>query len=282
LVEIEKGVCFVITYSFSSIGLKTSDFFSNGEGGLNQHSSMASHFLLLFAILHFLSACDDTPPDGKFSCQQQKSWGKCNESWMKDFCKQSCNRCNVVGPLSSSLTKNIRKTPINPKATAEARKLYSALLGQYGKKILSGQQFEKNELDYVRQHSGGKESVVVGYDFINILHFESQEKQKAYMQRAVDWSKKKRGVITFCWHWRNPFGTTQNDWATLPRSTNTQPIYSCISLFTVYENGCQQGTRTCFLCMFDFIERRLFHCLPVTGFKQRKYSAQLFPVKRYL
>eukprot|EP01097_Dermamoeba_algensis_P002012 TRINITY_DN1798_c0_g1_i2.p1 TRINITY_DN1798_c0_g1~~TRINITY_DN1798_c0_g1_i2.p1 ORF type:complete len:268 (-),score=23.20 TRINITY_DN1798_c0_g1_i2:115-918(-) len=40
------------------------------------------------------SSCDDRPPDSNYSCAQQKSWGKCNESWMlsENFCCQTCGR----------------------------------------------------------------------------------------------------------------------------------------------------------------------------------------------
>mmetsp|Transcript_62650 Transcript_62650/g.76696 ORF Transcript_62650/g.76696 Transcript_62650/m.76696 type:complete len:434 (-) Transcript_62650:306-1607(-) len=37
--------------------------------------------------------CSDIPPDNSYTCQQQASWGKCNESWMQGYCCQSCNAC---------------------------------------------------------------------------------------------------------------------------------------------------------------------------------------------
>lgn len=38
--------------------------------------------------------CHDVPtPDGKYTCQQQKDWGKCNEDFIKSngFCKCTCS-----------------------------------------------------------------------------------------------------------------------------------------------------------------------------------------------
>jgi len=49
---------------------------------------------------------------------------------------------------------------------------------------------------------------------MNTNYFGNQAKQTAYMQRTIDWSKNKSGVVTFPWHWRNPFGTP-NNWPTL-------------------------------------------------------------------
>jgi hypothetical protein len=39
------------------------------------------------------AACDDTPPDGAYTCTQQKEWGKCGEAFMQGYCKMSCGRC---------------------------------------------------------------------------------------------------------------------------------------------------------------------------------------------
>ena len=38
-------------------------------------------------------ACNDSPPDGAYSCAQQKQWGKCGESWMQGHCQTACGTC---------------------------------------------------------------------------------------------------------------------------------------------------------------------------------------------
>jgi hypothetical protein len=38
-------------------------------------------------------ACDDVPPDGDYTCEEQAGWGKCGEPWMQGFCRASCGRC---------------------------------------------------------------------------------------------------------------------------------------------------------------------------------------------
>jgi hypothetical protein len=35
------------------------------------------------------ATCTDVAPEGGYTCQQQKEWGKCAESWMKGFCDQT-------------------------------------------------------------------------------------------------------------------------------------------------------------------------------------------------
>jgi hypothetical protein len=36
-----------------------------------------------------VAACTDTPPDTRYTCAQQASWGKCGEPWMAGKCDAS-------------------------------------------------------------------------------------------------------------------------------------------------------------------------------------------------
>lgn len=41
--------------------------------------------------------CGDVYPfDDGYSCEEQASWGKCDESWMEGYCLLSCDRCDWV------------------------------------------------------------------------------------------------------------------------------------------------------------------------------------------
>lgn len=37
--------------------------------------------------------CDVAPPASTYSCEQQATWGKCDEAWLAGFCDLSCGRC---------------------------------------------------------------------------------------------------------------------------------------------------------------------------------------------
>ena len=44
------------------------------------------------------SSCKDVPPDGGYSCAQQKAWGKCNSAqnpWMVGYCCSTCFHCTA-------------------------------------------------------------------------------------------------------------------------------------------------------------------------------------------
>ena len=38
-------------------------------------------------------SCSDHPPPGSYTCAQQASWGKCDQSFMRGFCCRSCHSC---------------------------------------------------------------------------------------------------------------------------------------------------------------------------------------------
>ena len=47
-------------------------------------------------------ACSDVPPDSRYTCQQQASWGKCNDPFMKNFCCRSCHACQCGHAVSEA------------------------------------------------------------------------------------------------------------------------------------------------------------------------------------
>jgi hypothetical protein len=42
--------------------------------------------------------CSDAGPPGKYTCQQQKGYGKCNASFMQTYCNKTCGRCTSAVP----------------------------------------------------------------------------------------------------------------------------------------------------------------------------------------
>ena len=66
----------------------------------------------------------DISPDNQYTCDQQKLWGKCQESWMNGWCCMSCNDtdscgCNInsnIG-INSTYTNVINNTEYIPLPT---------------------------------------------------------------------------------------------------------------------------------------------------------------------
>lgn len=60
----------------------------------NFSARVASHDVLLIKVRgEAQQVCTNFAPSEAFTCAQQAMWGKCGESWMLDFCHQSCGRC---------------------------------------------------------------------------------------------------------------------------------------------------------------------------------------------
>ncbi len=45
--------------------------------------------------------CNDIPPPGEYTCQQQKDFGKCNENYIRDwgYCAETCMVCDSAFSL---------------------------------------------------------------------------------------------------------------------------------------------------------------------------------------
>jgi len=117
------------------------------------------------------------------------------------------------------------KTPCNPNASVEARKLYTYLTSVYGKHILAGQQeycgshcYNKNayetegkpinylesneqEFEYI-QNNTGKQPAVRGIDFL--FYNTTEPYFDDAPERVIAWYKDKGGIPTVTYHWNVP------------------------------------------------------------------------------
>ena len=91
------------------------------------------------------------------------------------------------------------RTLSNANASLTARKLYTYLWGQYGRKTLTGQQEQgsappnpRGELDYL-QRVTGKLPAILGLDYID------PRDNDAVNDRATAWARS-GGIVTLCWH----------------------------------------------------------------------------------
>lgn len=121
----------------------------------------------------------------------------------------------------------------NPAASVEAHGLMAYLKGIYGKKILSGQQTTytmATELDVINKITG-KQPAVRGFDLLSYSpacdtpnqsdHCKEEiANNQGTIEAAIDWSKNKKGIVTFCWHWFSPI--KGEDKSFYSKSTNFQ------------------------------------------------------------
>ncbi|MBQ9203613.1 MAG: hypothetical protein IJ155_05170 [Prevotella sp.] len=121
--------------------------------------------------------------------------------------------------------ENIRKEPVNPKATPEARQLYSRLLNLYGEKALSGVvaniDWNYTEAENVHKWTG-KWPVINVFDFMNI-HASKDVNKKGWldysdMTPVFEWHQA-GGVVGCMWHWQ----VKSNNGTNMTCSPGTKP-----------------------------------------------------------
>lgn len=88
---------------------------------------------------------------------------------------------------------------VTPSPTREARSLKALLDHVYGKAMLSGQCDDKY-LPFIKEHSGGKEPTIMGYDFNGICPSQDGNRD---VEKATAWHER-GGIVTFQWHWISP------------------------------------------------------------------------------
>jgi len=96
--------------------------------------------------------------------------------------------------------------PVDKEATENTVRLMHYLSDTYGKKIISGQmdltwRDSVNMAEKVYKDTG-KYPALMGYDFMNYTPNPAGDGIKQ-TEEAIKWWEK-GGIVTFCWHWRNP------------------------------------------------------------------------------
>jgi len=124
------------------------------------------------------------------------------------------------------------QAPVNPKATAEAKKLKAFLDATYGKKIISGQAFESvNEtwLSRISEASNGKQPAILSLDFMNSMPWRvaNGAKPNETTDMGIDWVKNKGGILEMHWHWDAPKNSDFSTWqAFYSKNTTFDLVYA--------------------------------------------------------
>jgi len=134
----------------------------------------------------------------------------------------------VASGSSSSVEFNIAAAPVDAKATEAAKKVYTFLYDNFGKKTISGIMTgdmtnangditQQIDVQTVYQRSG-KYPALVGFDFMNAtgLNADNDKWSKEYTEACVTLAMdtyRRGGIPAFTWHWRDPSRATNDFYA---------------------------------------------------------------------
>ena len=100
----------------------------------------------------------------------------------------------------------VQSTPVNPNATASAKRLMKYLADNYGKYIISGQQsdtgYESNDVKAI-ENLTGELPAIIGLDLMDcsLSSVKQHDSTGASIDRAIQVAEA-GGIVTMCWHWR--------------------------------------------------------------------------------
>jgi hypothetical protein len=124
------------------------------------------------------------------------------------------------------------QVPVNPNATAEAKKLKAFLDATYGKKIISGQAFENVKetwLTRISEASHGKQPAILSLDFMNSMPWRvaNGANPDETTDMGIDWVKNQGGILEMHWHWDAPKNSNFSTWqAFYTQNTTFDLVYA--------------------------------------------------------
>ena len=130
----------------------------------------------------------------------------------------------VASGSSSSVEFNVAAAPVDAKATEAAKKVYTFLYDNFGKKTISGMMTGDMTTANgdVTQHedvqavykASGKYPALVGFDFLFATgRTEDEDWCKDYTNKGIELAKdlyRRGGLPAFTWHWHDPSRVTDD------------------------------------------------------------------------
>lgn len=125
----------------------------------------------------------------------------------------------LVSSQEHALPFDISTTPVDPEAIPACQAMYSFLLDNFGKRIVSGMMTGEmgSSSSNVKLHAdvkavytaSGKYPALIGFDFMNATSTNTWDKD--YTRSAINLAKstyRYGGLPNFTWHWRDPSRNT--------------------------------------------------------------------------
>ncbi len=91
------------------------------------------------------------------------------------------------------------------RAKKQVREMLTFLRDQAGKTMVSGQT-DYPDLEWVTKETG-KTPLILNLDFMS--YTTQMGKKVDSTQRAIEWSQKRHGIVSYQWHWVSPLGAKE-------------------------------------------------------------------------
>lgn len=128
-----------------------------------------------------------------------------NGSWGSEN-GEICLSQSMCPGMGSGVQGPMRDAPVNPAANATTQNVYDYLTSVWGNHMLSGQQdltWQDNIDQYQRViNDTGRAPAIMGYDFMNYGLWAGNPGLAQTEEAITHWER--GGLVTFCWHWRDP------------------------------------------------------------------------------
>lgn len=112
-------------------------------------------------------------------------------------------------PAVTAARTPLRAAPVDAQADARTRAQFAWLRGIWGRQTIAGQQdlTWDDSVDMAGRvfADTGKYPALMGFDFMNTWSAGPKGDGRRQVDEAIAWARK-GGLVTFCWHWRDPAG----------------------------------------------------------------------------
>lgn len=219
----QEGDSCTVTVQIDTAGFYDLEFMIKSQGGYKENYVLVDGDRLGTICADGAKFMRDTIrrvylDDGEHTITVSKYWGYID--WDKVSILTS-------EPFDESVF-NVSAKLVNGNATDNAKRLFSYLCDQYGKKIISGQYCDTGmngwENLQISQNNGGKFPAILGLDMGYYSQTGVDHKVAIHTTQQAISCWEKGGIVTLCWHWLAPEKYITGTWYSAFRPEETKKM----------------------------------------------------------
>lgn len=130
--------------------------------------------------------------------------------------------CILLTPAPAPKPFQLSTHPATSAASPEVQQLFTRLTDRFGRYTFAGQHDsfpqELSRLDHITRLTAGKMPAILGLDLIYYSPAWEKEDGDGAIEKALWWSRERKGIVTLSWHWLSPFGATGSVWSSFNTS----------------------------------------------------------------
>ncbi|EIQ01236.1 beta-mannanase [Opitutaceae bacterium TAV1] len=130
-----------------------------------------------------------------------------------------------LSPATPPAAFQLAGMPVNPRASPEARALHALLVREFGRRTFAGQHDsgpqDMARIGHIARLTRNAAPAILGLDLLYYSGAWNHPEGDGAVEKALQWSRDRGGIVTLSWHWLSPLGAAEPVWSSFSTGKTT-------------------------------------------------------------